>query len=254
MRSGQRRWSWRLALLAPLLSAAVGCATDQKSLDKALLANRDPAAHCRDSLSHYVLHSPDVLEIVIRGQPQWSGTRPIEPDGRIWLDELAALRVDGLTPTEVAQLLARLAAVPAGDVSVRVAEYNSQQLFLLSDVPGLQHVVPYQGPETVVDLLQRVGGISSHCAPGEIQVVRAHVADGKPPEVIHVDLAAILLKHDYNTNIPLQSFDQIYLGQSRESIVWNLCSPWMKPLYHKLSGIAQRERASQNTKDQLPAE
>ena len=144
--------------------------------------------------------------------------------------------------------------MPAEDVSVRVAEFKSQQLYLFSDVPGLQHVVPYQGPETIVDLLQRVGGISSHCSPDEIQVVRAHVADGAPPETFHVDLAAIVFKHDPKTNVPLQPFDQIYFGQSRESTILNLCSPWFQPLYHKLCGIARREKANQQTKDQLRSE
>ncbi len=135
-----------------------------------------------------------------------------------------------------------MAVVPPGGVSVRVVEYRSQLLYLVSDGPGPQRVVPYQGPETVVEFLQRVGGLSSRCAPTTIQVIRAHVADGGKPEVIPVDLSAILLKQDQRTNVTLQSFDQVFIGQSRQSNILSCCPPWFQPLYKKLCGIARRER------------
>jgi protein involved in polysaccharide export with SLBB domain len=167
------------------------------------------------------------------------------------LTDSAFFRVDGQTTAEAARSIAGVTAVPAGSVSVRVADYRSQYLYLFSDVPGLQRVVPYQGPEPIVDFLQRVGGISSRCAPADIQVVRAHVADGGPPETIHVDLSAILLKQDQRTNVTLHSFDQIYIGQSRQSAVLSCFPPWFQPLYKKLCGIGRREKALRQIKDLL---
>jgi protein involved in polysaccharide export with SLBB domain len=114
--------------------------------------------------------------------------------------------------------------------------------------------VPYEGPETIVDFLQRVGGMSSRCAPADIQVVRAHVADGKPAETLRVDLAGILLKDDQRTNVTLQSFDQIYIGQSRQSLVLSCFPPWLQPLYKKLCGIARREQMPRPIDANVPAD
>jgi polysaccharide biosynthesis/export protein len=249
MESGRWRWFGWLGLVALASGPVLGCATGPKCLDKALLVNRDPAAHGSNPMQQYLIHCPDVLEIMVQGRPEWSGLRGVNADGRIGLTDDLTVRVDGQTPAEITAALEQLAYAPAGEVVVRVAEFSSQQLYVLSDAPGLQRVVPYRGPETVVDVLQRVGGLSSQCAPAEIQVVRAHVADGTPPEVFHVDLAAILLKQDQRTNIILQSFDQIYIGQSRQSAVLSCCPPWLKPLYKCLCGIGRREKASQQTKE-----
>ncbi len=251
MQSGRWRWFRCFSLLAPALGLVVGCASGPKCLDKALLANRDPSAHGSKLSGQYVIHCPDVLEVSIHRHPEWSGLRPVGADGRISLTDHASLRVEGQTTMQTAKTLQQLAVVPPNEVTVRVAEYRSQEIYLFADEPGQQRVVPYLGPETIVEFLQRAGGLSSRCAPGEIQVVRAHVADGKPPEVFQVDLAAILLKQDQRTNVTLRSFDQIYIGQSRQSAVLSCFPPWLQPLYKKLCGIARREKASQQNKNAL---
>jgi len=73
-----------------------------------------------------------------------------------------------------------------------------------------------------------------------VQIVRSHVAEGKAPEVFHVDLAAILNKHDLQTNIPLEPFDQIYVGQNRRSKLCPCLPPWLRPLFEALSGMKRR--------------
>lgn len=132
---------------------------------------------------------------------------------------------------------AHAAGVLPGGTSARVAEFNSQHLYLFGEVNGLQRVVPYRGPETILDLLQRAGGIAPGAALGQIRVVRPHVADGRPPEVFTVDLAAILLKHDQDTNVPLQPSDHVYVGESGKSRLAPCFPPWLRPLYEALSGM-----------------
>jgi protein involved in polysaccharide export with SLBB domain len=127
-------------------------------------------------------------------------------------------------------------------VRVRVAEFNSQQLYLFGEVAGLQRAVAYQGPETVLDLLQRVGGITPGASLGDIEVVRTHVADGKAPEVFHVDLAAIVLKHDQHSNPRLEPFDQVYVGQSRRSSLTCSLPPWVRPVYKRVCGMSRPEK------------
>ena len=241
-RCGSLRCLAWVSVIAPALSVFVGCAGSPRCLEKALLAHHDAAQPNAQPADRYLIHCPDVLGIAVAGHPEWSGERVVDAEGRIALGGHVLLRVDGQTTAEAADTVAAVAGARPGGVSVHVVDYRSQYLYLLSDVPGMQRVIPYQGPETIVDFLQRIGGLSSRSAPGDIQVVRAHVADGKPAETIHVDLSAILLKQDQRTNVTLQSFDQIYIGQSRQSAALSCLPPWLQPFYQKLCGIARWEK------------
>ena len=64
--------------------------------------------------------------------------------------------------------------------------------------------------------------------PREVHVVRANVAIGRRPEVFPVDLAAILTRGDAKTNVPLQPYDQVYVGETRRSNWAKYLPPWMQ--------------------------
>ena len=225
MQLGQGGWScWGRACAASLLTLLAGCAS---KLDRALLADHNPAAHLADPQGEYCLHCPDVVEIAL---PGWSGEQTIGPDGRVRPGGIA-VRVDGLTPADACRHIAAQFGVDASRVHIRITGFNSQQLYVHSDVADLQKAVPYRGPETVVDLLQRTGGIGKGAAPGDIQVVRARVADGHPPEVFHVDLEAIVVRGDQSSNLQLEPFDQIYVGQTRRHCVACCLPPWLRSLF-----------------------
>ena len=105
-----------------------------------------------------------------------------------------------------------------------------------------QRSVPYQGPETAVDLLKRVGGVTAGAAPDEVYVVRSRIAEGKQPEVFHVKLRDILTKHDESTNIRLQPQDQIYVGETNRSALSRYMPPWLKPMFDAVWGMARPEK------------
>jgi protein involved in polysaccharide export with SLBB domain len=89
----------------------------------------------------------------------------------------------------------------------------------------------------VADLLKRVGGITPSTQPSEVHVIRSHIQDGHAPEVFHVDLRAIYLKHDDRTNLVLQPFDEVYVGETRQSRLTKCFPNWLKPLYEGLLGL-----------------
>jgi protein involved in polysaccharide export with SLBB domain len=221
----QNGWSWRArALAVSLLALLSGCASH---LDRALLADHNPAAHQARPDVDYCIHCPDVLEVIL---PHWKGEVSVGPDGRVTVEGLS-VRVDGETQADATRQIAAHLGTDASAVRVRVVGFNSQQLYVHGEVVGLQRAVAYRGSETVIDLLQRVGGIAPGAAPGDIQVVRSHVADGRPPEVFHVKLEEILKRGDQSTNVSLQPFDQIYIGQSRRDCVACCLPPWLRSLF-----------------------
>ena len=230
-----------LALCALLLLA--GCASNSGHLGKQLMADKSIANHNPGVGDSYLVGFPDVLEIQVNGHPEISRSCVIGPDGRIDLSVLASrtgsdrVRVEGKSPAEAAGIIAGHIGLPTHSVQVRVKEYRSQPLFLIGQVVGWQRTVPYQGPETVLEALQRVGGITPGAAPDDIYVVRAHVADGPRPEVFHVDLNGILRENDQKTNIRVIPFDEIYVGESKKAKLLKCIPTWLRPAFFPVLGI-----------------
>jgi protein involved in polysaccharide export with SLBB domain len=185
----------------------------------------------------YRLGCPDVLAVTVAGAPPLSCRCVVDPAGGIDLGPAGPLRVEGLPVAAAAARVAAVLGVPAENVTVQVQDYRSQQIYLVGAVTGLQRAVPYEGPETVLDLLQRVGGLTPGAADGDVFVVRAEVAEGRTPQVFHIDLRAIVLNNDPRTNIRLQPFDQVHVGETNKSCYRKCVPPCLRPLYEKVCGL-----------------
>src|SRR4051794_2573002 len=141
------------------LALAAGCASTSAQVETALLADHNPAAHARDLDLHYRVRYPDVLAVRVDGRPDCSGPRPVRIDGRVWLTPQLGIQAGGQPLRNIAHAIARRLRLGDAAVHLQVAEYNSQPLYLVGEV-GLKHpVVAYRGPETILDLLQRIGGV-----------------------------------------------------------------------------------------------
>ena len=206
-----------LAWLGLLLIQGTGCTGQRPWVDRALMAQPTPPGDRTLMAAEYLVGCPDVLEIKIAGRPELSGTQEIAGDGRISATNGERVHVEGLSTSEVARRLAAASRLTPDQISVRVAEFRSQKIYLVGQVVGLQRTVPYQGPEKVLDLLQRVGGVTSGAAPDAVYVVRSRIAEGKQPEVYRVRLRDILTRQDQTTNVQLQPQDQIYVGESNSA-------------------------------------
>jgi protein involved in polysaccharide export with SLBB domain len=227
-------FSWLLALCLP------GCIFHRNSVDHALRADQGGGLRNQGVAENYTLACPDVVDIAVAGRPDATGSRAIGPDGRIDLgrDGLGdAVRVEGQTPVEAATYVAKQLHVPPSQVHLRVAQFKSKLIYLSGEGTGVPRVVPYQGQETVLDLLRRVGGIGPDAAVGEVYVVRPHIAEGNRPEVFHVDLQGIVMKKDQHTNLRLQPFDQVYVGESRQGKLDKCLPPCLRPFHRALCGL-----------------
>lgn len=228
MNMGGGRSIWGAGLLTPLLALLGGCVTNRGQIEQALVAHRPPASHSRQIASLYRARCPDLLQVDIAGLPQFTGPHRIGADGRIDLGDAGRPQVDGETVPDITRTVAESVDVSPELVHVWVAEYNSQYLYVFGQVAGSQRVVAYQGPETVLDLLHRAGGLPAGSELRDITIIRPHVAEGKTPEVFHIDLAAIVLRKEPETNILLEPFDQVHIGQSRRSSLRDCLPPWLR--------------------------
>jgi protein involved in polysaccharide export with SLBB domain len=232
MKTGGRWSSWKAFPAVPflcglLLSHASGCAKDRSLIEQNLMAQQS-LDRKEDVVNHYRVGCPDTIALEVAERTEFNGSHDIGPDGRIDLGDYGTLRIEGRTIGEIAKLLSTEIGVEPDHIHVRVVAYRSTHLLLFGEVIGWQRSVPYHGQETVLDLLQRVGGITKGAEPRDVYVVRPHLGESQRPEVFHVDLRAIVVNNDSRTNIRLLPFDQIYVGETRRSQIEKAIPPWLR--------------------------
>jgi polysaccharide export outer membrane protein len=211
-----------------ILGLCGGCVTARPRVEAALQATAAPTAWAASPARAYTLACPDRVDLSVAGWPEPTLTAAVKPDGTITLPGLGRVRLEGMTTDEAAEAVAEAAGVPGPGVRVRVAAYNSRKVFVCGPGAGVERAVPYQGPDTVVELLRRAGGLTPAAALNEIHVVRANVAAGRRPEVFPVDLEAILVRGDGRTNVRVQPYDQIYIGATRRADYARSLPAWMR--------------------------
>lgn len=223
------------AAVAGVLMLLAGCMTARPQIEAAL--QQPPAT--ADAQNAYRLACPDRIHVEVRDRPDWSGDCTVETDGRIDLGPLGRHRVEGLTAAEAARQITDRTGLGRDRLRLEVLEYRSRRVFFSNG--DQQQAFEYRGPETVVDLLRRAGGLApGNSAIHEVYVVRPHVARDQPPEVFAVDLTAILLDRDDRTNVRLEPFDQVYVGASRRANFHALLPPWLRPTWRALTGMTWR--------------
>lgn len=228
--------------LLPLFVLLTGCA-DCKFLKQTCPPPPDPAAaaHAPAPATAYRLGCPDVLEVTFADRPDWDAVAAVDLDGRLPLAGPGSPRVEGRTLEDVRDELARLAGTPADRIELRLAAARSSRIYLHGPIRGRSRVVPYQGPEPVIDFLRRVGGLPPGSKLNQVYVVRPNVAAGGRPEVFPVDVPAVLLDGDPATNVPLKPSDEVYVGETTRSVFSRILPDWASPLYRRLAGLLPDE-------------
>ncbi len=185
----------------------------------------------------YLIGCPDVLEISFLDSPHWDVLVSVDLDGRLPLQYPGTPRVEGRTLDDVRYELARMADVGPERVSVRLAAARCSHIYIHGPIRGRTRIVPYQGPERVIDMLKRIGGLPPGSKMNQVYVVRPNVAIGLQPELFRVKVARVLLDNDQTTNVLLKPSDQVYIGESRESEFSRLLPDWLAPMYRRYVGL-----------------
>jgi len=232
--------TWCLFACALLLVS--GCTGERAAVERKLMSDKDNPARSKGVVDHYVVQCPDVLELRVAFNVEMSKRYPVLADGCIDLEDYGRVRVEGKSPPAIAAILAEQLGQPQSEVKVRVAEHHSQHLLLFGQVVGWQRTVPYLGQETVLDVLQRVGGITPGAEPRDVYLVRTHLLSDERPELFKIDLDAIVVKKDNSTNIRVLPLDQIYVGETRQSLFERNIPPWIRPLFRALGDAQPPEK------------
>ncbi len=227
--------AFRFALLA---AAAAGC-SDSQFLRRTCPPPPDPkaAAEAPAPTAAYQVGCPDVLQVTFLDRPEWDALAVVDVDGRLPLERPGNPRVDGRTLGQIRADLAALAGCPPERVRVALAAPRSARVIVYGPVRGRARVVPYQGPEPVIDFLKRIGGLPPGSKLNQVYVIRPNVAAATRPEVFRVNVAAVLVDGDARTNVPLQADDQVYVGETRQSSLSRLMPDWLGVVYRHFTGL-----------------
>jgi protein involved in polysaccharide export with SLBB domain len=225
----------RGALLVALLA---GCANTQ-FLRRTCPAPPDPkaAAEAPRPSETYQVGCPDVLDVSFADRPDWDAVAVVDVDGRLPLDRPGKPLVEGRTLRQIRADLAALAGCPPERVRVSLAAPRSGQVVVFGPVRGRARVVPFQGPEPVIDFLKRVGGLPPGSKLNQVYVIRPNVAAATRPQVFRVDVGAVLVDGDPRTNVALQPDDQVYVGETKQSSLSRVMPDWMGTVYRRVTGL-----------------
>ncbi len=189
----------------------------------------------------YRVGCPDVLQLTFADHPEWDAFAVVDVDGRLRLEHPGHPLADGRTLTEIRDELARMAECPPDRVRVALAAPRSARIVVYGPVRGRARVVPYQGPEPVIDFLKRVGGLPPGSKLNQVYVIRPNVATAARPLVFRVNVAAVLVDGDMHTNVLLQPDDQVYVGETRQSSLSRLMPDWLGTAYRRMTGLLPDE-------------
>jgi len=146
-------------------------AITRRSLALFILLASSTAAAAQQT--EYAVGSPDVLSIAVWGEAALSGKYVVGAEGDIEFPLVGRVRVAGLTVRAIeAAIRSRLSEglLKNPQVTVEVAEYRSQRVFVIGEV-GTPGPVVLTGSTTLLEVLARAGSLTER-AGGDLLLLR----------------------------------------------------------------------------------
>ncbi len=198
-----RRATVPIVLIAVIL--AFGCAGQQANLQPDFATKTTQPKAPLIKSPDYKVGASDVVNVEVRGQADLNRAAVVRPDGKITLVFLGDVYVSGMSSEEIDEKLTRMYSeyIVGPDVTVTVVGFNSQEIYVWGEVARVGPL-PYTGELTVMEALNRAGGLNGRSEPKAVQVTR----NGK---VWKVNLEDIVIMGKTDQNMYLQPGDVIFV-------------------------------------------
>jgi protein involved in polysaccharide export with SLBB domain len=126
-----------------------------------------------EAVPEYRLGCGDEIEVKFFNNEQFNELIAVRPDGRITLERIGDIYVNGMTPSQLDSLVTVTYAdiIRQPDVTVFVRRFGSYQVYVLGEVknPG---AYPVERNMTIVQVLSVAGGVPFSGAMGSVMVLR----------------------------------------------------------------------------------
>jgi len=158
----------------------------------------------------YRIGIPDVLNISVPDHPDLSGSYEVRPDGNISFPLIKDVYVEGLTPMQLSDFLAKELEryVKKVDVLVTVTGLYSKTVYLGSRSQSTLRAFRFTGDMTVVDIIALQGGYTKLDYSSRMRLMRDNPENKKEVYQIRFDH---ILRGDFSTNVLVKNRDILYI-------------------------------------------
>jgi polysaccharide biosynthesis/export protein len=184
----------------------------------------------------YTITPGDVLDIKFRYNPDFNELAiPVRPDGRISLQLVPDLRVAGLTPSQLREMLMKKYAeeLRTPEVAIIVRTFAENRAFIDGETsPGF---VELSARTTVMRALELRGGVRDTGRLSQVIIIRKD-NEGKPSATV-VDLRKVIDGTDFSQDIRLMPYDIVYVPKSNIARVDLFVQQYINSLIPGLNGV-----------------
>ncbi len=161
----------------------------------------------------YKLGPGDKLTVKFFNNEELNEEVTVRPDGRISLQRVGDIPVNGLTPTQLTQVITQKYTDILLDpgVTVIVDEFGGNTVYVLGEVsaPGNYQV---QRNMTMIRALAAAGGPTDEASLSSVILIRLVAKDRI--SATRVDLSIPMLHHDPSLDLSVRAFDIIYVPKT----------------------------------------
>ncbi len=194
-----------------VLISLIACAPAAKN--QSLIPSPGPQPDLYASEQEYRLQPGDTLDIKFFYNPELNEQVIVRPDGRISLQLVREIRVAGLTPEELTNLLIKKYSTELvkPEITVIMRTFAGNKVYIDGEVNRVG-MVNLSSPTSVMQSITQAGGLKETARVNEIIVIR-YLSEGKYT-IIPINMEKVIDGTDFSQNILLKPFDIVHVPRS----------------------------------------
>ncbi len=167
MKRSTSRAGWNVFLMLTVAACCVSIACAQKG-------STPPPEPAPGERTPYVIGVTDVIQVNVWKNPELSVSVPVRSDGMLSVPLLDDVQAEGLTPTELKEVITEALAeyISAPDVTVIVAQMNSNIVSMIGAGLPRSGVIPLQRETRVLEAIAQMGGFTVWAEKNRVRVLR----------------------------------------------------------------------------------
>ena len=193
---------------------------------------------------NYTLGPDDIVEITVMRHPEFSGTYPINMEGKLQYKFVGDIDVNGMTKKQLEDKLSEVVSkfVVSPSVNVTVTEYHSKVFYVLGAVASPGKYVMRSENITVREAALMAGLPTGAAAMRKCRIITPNKKGRIKTRI--VDLYAILYAGKLKYNYEMKSGDVLYVPSTIMAKIISIISP----VTNTVSGAANSVTDSSATK------
>ncbi len=189
------------------------------------------------TMGPYTLGQDDVVHILVRGQPDFTGTYVIGHNGSIQYGFVGDVKADGLTKEQLRDVLIeklkQYVRVPA--IQVSIVGFNSKAIYILGRVARPGKYAMRGDSIKIRDAVIAAGLVIQHAKLRQVHIVKS---DPKDPTFRVIDLFNVLYKGKMQDNVELVNGDIVVVPTTIWGGINDFLSGLLSPTSHAASVAA----------------